>query len=331
MFVASLRERPMTRVDSGPQNASQNSLGGLGIWIEDFVRVVSVIAGLTLISVTIWHILKTDRAELANVGQVYVYWFGAGILAFILPRLTKFTLWDKGPSAELQAVKSNVEGISKNVEQNTTIVQRLDSLADEMKQVIGFISKNMATSSANLMTPSHKLLSATELSKLFPRTGVASEQGTASAPLHVPEVEGAAREGQMEVRGLKTHETVTPEVAEGNDVDDPNKNRFGGSSEREGVRLSASVTEAETPGWYRVQLELRPTKAGQPLKGAVMFYLHPTFPKDVVEVQTDDGIARMTLLAWGAFTVGAKTEDGRKVELDLAAAEVDAPYAFKLR
>ena len=41
------------------------------------------------------------------------------------------------------------------------------------------------------------------------------------------------------------------------------------------------------------------------------------------------GVAELRLLAWGAFTVGAITADGKQLELDLSM--IDAPELFRSR
>ena len=49
------------------------------------------------------------------------------------------------------------------------------------------------------------------------------------------------------------------------------------------------------------------------------FYLHPTFRRTTVTVIPRRGIARLSVIAWGAFTVGAVTDEGEtRLELDLA-------------
>ena len=115
-------------------------------------------------------------------------------------------------------------------------------------------------------------------------------------------------------------------------VDDPRKNQFGGKAVNNGLELAAiSIVEAETQGWYRIKLEVRPTKGGMPPKDPVTFYLHPTFAQPVIKRPVVDNVARLDLLAWGAFTVGAEASDGRRLELDLAASDIDAPADFKSR
>ncbi len=114
-------------------------------------------------------------------------------------------------------------------------------------------------------------------------------------------------------------------------VDDPNKNRFGGSAQANGWILDASVRrDPEEAGWYSVRLRVHGTGVAR-----VTLHLHPTFPEPVVSLGDIHGHAATRLQAWGAFTVGAVIwpADGRpEVRLELDLAEVrGAPKAFRER
>lgn len=105
------------------------------------------------------------------------------------------------------------------------------------------------------------------------------------------------------------------------DVDeDPNEKRFGDKPEMNGRRIEASIEPIESSDrLHRIQLKVRSTDKDRPLTGEVQFYLHSTFqnPNPVVHVDKD-GIARLSIVAWGVFTVGAITEDGTKLGINLA-------------
>ena len=64
------------------------------------------------------------------------------------------------------------------------------------------------------------------------------------------------------------------------------------------------------------------------LTGEVAFFYHPTFQVPYERIRVSDGVARVRLYAYGAFTVGALAEDGTELELDLASLE-SAPRAFR--
>lgn len=61
---------------------------------------------------------------------------------------------------------------------------------------------------------------------------------------------------------------------------------------------------------------------------SAIFYLHPTFGRAVRQIKIRRGIARLDVLAWGAFTVGVLLDDGTKLELDLAELS-SAPKEFR--
>jgi hypothetical protein len=116
--------------------------------------------------------------------------------------------------------------------------------------------------------------------------------------------------------------------------DDPQKHQWGGLSAAKGRRLCAAVKPvAEGADLFRVALEVCPDDPkGAPLDGPVTFHLHDTFQPMQRTVPVQQGVARLELIAWGAFTVGAEADQGRtKLELDLSAPGVDAPQIFKSR
>lgn len=112
------------------------------------------------------------------------------------------------------------------------------------------------------------------------------------------------------------------------DPEDPNKGRFGGLSKRDGYELSARVSESEELSeFYDVELEVRSSNGSREMPRSVTFHLHPTFGQPVQEVPVREGVARLNVLAWGAFTVGAVVGQTR-LELDLSELP-DAPKAFR--
>lgn len=101
---------------------------------------------------------------------------------------------------------------------------------------------------------------------------------------------------------------------------DSNEELFGDNPEMNGRRIEASIEPIESSDHlHRIQLKVRSTDKDRPLAGEVQFYLHPTFlnPNPVVDVD-EDGIARLSIVAWGVFTVGAITEDGTRLGINLA-------------
>jgi hypothetical protein len=126
---------------------------------------------------------------------------------------------------------------------------------------------------------------------------------------------------------------ITDGIEPGN-TNDPWKGRFGGQSTSNDRQLSAEVKPISgSSGMYSIRLTVSSVHPDtNPLKGAVQFFLHPTFSnsKPVVTVGPN-GIAELNLRAWGAFTVGAVSDNGQtKLELDLAELE-NAPAEFRSR
>ena len=84
-------------------------------YFDDSVRLIALLFGTVLIVFVLWRVVQAEAGSLKDLGQIYVYLFGAALLAFVVPRLTKFSLWDKGPSAELESkvteIKKIVEGV----------------------------------------------------------------------------------------------------------------------------------------------------------------------------------------------------------------------------
>jgi hypothetical protein len=116
--------------------------------------------------------------------------------------------------------------------------------------------------------------------------------------------------------------------------DDPWKGLFGGASTNNDRQMQAEVNPISgSSGLYAIRLTVKSSHPEtNPLKGAVQFFLHPTFrdAKPVITVG-QNGIAELNLKAWGAFTVGAIADDGQtKLEVDLSQIET-APEEFRSR
>lgn len=112
-------------------------------------------------------------------------------------------------------------------------------------------------------------------------------------------------------------------LAEANDPADPQKGKWGGNPVNETThrRLSARVEEIPNNSYLRrVILRVESTDPTNfRLTAPVTFHLHPTFDKPVIEVLPKDNIAEISLIAYGAFTIGAETDQRQtRLELDLA-------------
>lgn len=112
---------------------------------------------------------------------------------------------------------------------------------------------------------------------------------------------------------------------------DPHKGAFGGSPSCRGATLSlASFQQTEGIEFLALHLEVRVDPRAEPLTGPVTFYLHPTFSPSTQQIAPISEMASFTCYAWGGFTLGAETSDGRRMELDLAALDA-LPIWFRTR
>jgi len=104
--------------------------------------------------------------------------------------------------------------------------------------------------------------------------------------------------------------------------DDPHKGAFGGSPVANGRSLQANIKPRagtlSSACW--VELIVSSVDASHPLTGDVTFFLHPSFGRhEQYDVEVENGVARDTILSWGAFTVGVIADGGAtKLELDLS-------------
>lgn len=138
--------------------------------------------------------------------------------------------------------------------------------------------------------------------------------------------EGGKQKGTEKIKPSK-RKPITKNII---DEDDYQKGQWGGLSEVKDRALKAFVSSIKNSDFFNVALTVESTNPKNPLNGKVKFHLHDTFanPNPVIAVQ--NGVAKLEVVAWGAFTVGAETDDSKiTLELDLASDEVKAPKEFK--
>lgn len=100
-------------------------------------------------------------------------------------------------------------------------------------------------------------------------------------------------------------------------ADDPQKNRWGGRPVQNGKEIKAAVKESDVPGSYNIHIEVR-SESGRVLNGDVALFLHSSSGKEIIYRKfTRQGIAPFHIKAVQAFTIGAYTDDGAMLELDL--------------
>jgi hypothetical protein len=130
-----------------------------------------------------------------------------------------------------------------------------------------------------------------------------------------------------------TEPSARLKAGSGAPASDPQKGNFGGKAEANGRILAAKITvvKGTNDEFCLIHLEVRSSTSEKPLSSPVEFHLHPDFEPPVVSVKPVDGTASLDRFAWGAFTVGAVTDEGKtQLELDLEDLP-EAPLIFKTR
>jgi hypothetical protein len=116
--------------------------------------------------------------------------------------------------------------------------------------------------------------------------------------------------------------------------DDPQKGKWGGKRDNgtRRVRVGEIRKLKSDSDYYKIPLIVESTDpVNDPIRGKTTFYLHDSFDDDVRERDPSaDGTAKLSLVAYGAFTVGIKCDDGSQLEIDLSDPDIDAPARFKL-
>jgi V8-like Glu-specific endopeptidase len=105
------------------------------------------------------------------------------------------------------------------------------------------------------------------------------------------------------------------------DEEDPQKGRWGGLAERNGLKLSVKITEVATD--YFLFDAVVESITESPLEGPVLFHLHDSYPKSTIWIRRMRDGGRRALLAevssYGVYTIGAqaKNASGEWVGLEL--------------
>ncbi len=131
-------------------------------------------------------------------------------------------------------------------------------------------------------------------------------------------VTGAINSGQMGLPPKDTRTEVQPE-SQAENGSDPLKHSWEGNLKDRNRNIFAEVHPLEGTNYYQLRIVVRSTDPNRdPLKGKVKFHLHPSFPNPHPEIEVKDGEAVLSLISYGSFTLGAETEDGAKLKIDLA-------------
>lgn len=130
----------------------------------------------------------------------------------------------------------------------------------------------------------------------------------------------------------KSNQEGIPETLAERLEDDFQKGKWGGQAKLDDRILTATITESKWgKEYFDIELKVQSTNSDKPLLGKVKFHLHPTFRNMTPEVNAVNGQAKLNIIGWGAFTVGAQMDDDAvKLELDLASVK-SAPQLFRSR
>ncbi|MEJ0102686.1 MAG: pYEATS domain-containing protein [Bacteroidota bacterium] len=102
------------------------------------------------------------------------------------------------------------------------------------------------------------------------------------------------------------------------DKTDIQRKRWGGEFKKGDYILEASfLGNGPISGLYGVQLSVRSLNSDNLLKGEVAFFLHDSFPSEIVYTVAINNKAEISFSAYEAFIAGARLENGTELELDL--------------
>ncbi|WP_207515712.1 leucine-rich repeat domain-containing protein [Longitalea luteola] len=100
------------------------------------------------------------------------------------------------------------------------------------------------------------------------------------------------------------------------DKSDLQKDRWGGKKTDEGLTMHATVNKTFSPGWFNIHITVT-AEDKCPFDGEVAFFIHDSFPNEIRYTAVKNGQASLHVLAYEAFTIGAYTDEGVFLELDL--------------
>jgi hypothetical protein len=106
-------------------------------------------------------------------------------------------------------------------------------------------------------------------------------------------------------------------------ADDPQKYQWGENPRRNGRLLSATVERLDKT-WFRIDAAVAATGDGKPLAPGtkVRFHIHNSFPRPVVIATAKNGVARISRVSFGSFTIGAEVANEPDTYLELDVAEL---------
>lgn len=286
-----------------------------------FLCIAIVLAGIGTIKAI--QSVVTDQK-----GEKSLYFFGAAALLLVIDRVNHAEFSKDGVKVDLAAVQEAVQKtLSSEVNPklkeigNMAASAREDvhrALSGEVNQKLDDSSSSVAASPREIPdVPAFVVASATPPldEGISTKPPAASPETTSPASSSVVGAHTTASPSAW--RAITESSALPPPTV----ADDPQKGRFGGKAWNGGRCLTATLDKAPPNArYYKVNLEVsRVNQSSPPLEGVVVFYLHNTFSPSVREVRVSDGVARLALMSYGAFTVGAVADGGATLlELDLS-------------
>lgn len=264
--------------------------------------LTKIILGLTLIKLhTILYFLNTSaqtihHALLGNCTNVqanyFVFGYGTMVLYFLAGGGLCF-LW----------TRTNLPLILTNFRNQQTTLQQL-TIAQQQQQIEKLKEKN-----TDLVSTAQQMV--TELTKKKLVDDVPNDEapiGVAEKQLPPEQITG---EFKTKIEALYSKKPTY-------DKDDLQKGRWGGQSAvRQYVLEAVYLPEYDYKNFYGVGLTVRSTDTTRELASPVALFLHDSFPDQINYLMPIDGIARLNVISYEAFVVGACLNDGTELELNL--------------
>jgi hypothetical protein len=262
---------------------------------------------------------ETDKLDY----NVVIFFAAAGALV-VLRQVKKLAFGDF--VVEMNAVRDLAQEASEKADAAASIVTL--GVGDK-GQVKKYNLSGFARTSDTAQAPAPE-----EMGQVESTTSAASVSGIGKPSTGAPEDANRGTERKLTRTINRQSKDWGDEIKKGSYHDDPWLGQFGGSSADNCRLLTAKVTRLKSSSdWFTIRLEIRSTDPeNNPLLGQVRFFLHDSFDNDKPWVPVGaDGKATLSVVAYGAFTVGALC-DGGKTKLELNLAELpDAPREFRER
>lgn len=229
-----------------------------------------------------WNFGGDDWGRNASLAVVF-YFFLFGFLMIYFWTRTGFTIIMKYVDDDLQQKVDSLEVILKQTDENK---QKFEKLADS----------EVASKTKELVNHSRVASDANSIEQL-------KKDSTETLKVALDQLKEKVKE-VLKNKPVKTK-------------DDLQKGRWGGKAENNGKQISASVSRSKASSFYDISIAVSDKTKGLDVPVAIFIHDSFVFPDDVIYVNPENGVAKVTLTAYEAFTVGALFADDTELELDL--------------